>query len=246
MSRFYIRPGDKRDDKIYVGGKEAHHILDVMRLNVGDHVTAFDGVGGQYRGVIQEAGKKSLVIKINETEIMEPAKGHSITLAQAIPRKDKVDYIIQKAAELGVDSIIPMITKRTVVKIKGDKVSAKLQRWEKIACEASKQCGRNSLARIEKTAKFDRILSRARSYDLAIMPSVGHIMRQSLKSLLLTFSGKSILIFIGPEGGFDPSELEAAANSGVKFISLGENVLKCDTAALATIAMINYALTEDI
>ncbi|MEE8360294.1 MAG: 16S rRNA (uracil(1498)-N(3))-methyltransferase [Candidatus Omnitrophota bacterium] len=244
MSRFYIRPSDKKGDKIYVSGKEAHHILGVMRLKVGDPVTAFDGVGGQYRGIIHETGKKSLVIKVKETEIKKLAKGYSITLAQAIPRKDKVDYIIQKAAELGVDNIIPMISKRTVVKIKGDKISAKLQRWEKIAREASKQCGRDTLTLIEKTVQFSQILNRAGSYDLAIMPSVGHIMRQSLKSLLLTFSGKSILIFIGPEGGFDPLELEAAANNGVRFVSLGENVLKCDTAALATIVMINYALTD--
>ncbi|MFH1753793.1 MAG: 16S rRNA (uracil(1498)-N(3))-methyltransferase [Candidatus Omnitrophota bacterium] len=244
MSRFYINPGDKKGDRIHVGGKEAHHILDVMRLKVGDPVTAFDGAGGQYKGVIDEVGNKSLVIKIIESLVDKSSKGYSLTLAQAIPRKEKVDYIIQKAAELGVDSVIPMITNRTVVKIKGDKASAKLQRWEKISREAAKQCGRGTLLKIEKPSRFTKILSRAGSYDLAIMPSVGHVAKKSLKTLLSSFSGRSIIIFIGPEGGFDPSEFEAAANSGVNFVSLGKNVLKCDTAALSAISMINYALSD--
>jgi 16S rRNA (uracil1498-N3)-methyltransferase len=244
VSRFYIKPNSKKGDKIYVDGEEAHHILDVMRLQKGERVTAFDGTGKEYTGTIKDVVKKGVTIEVEETKEISTSKDYNITLAQSIPRKEKVEYIIEKATELGVDRIIPMTTRRTVVKLKKEKIAAKQKRWEKIAREASKQSGRNIITKIEKPVKFEDVLKKTRDYDLAIMPSVGHMERQALKILLSGFSGSSILVFIGPEGGFDPAELDAAVHHGIKFVSLGENILKCDTAALATIAMINYALSD--
>lgn len=244
MSRFYIKPDNVKKDRIYVGGEEAHHILDVMRLKKGDRVIAFDGIKNEYFGVIEDISKKSLVIKIEKIKESEAQKNYRITLAQAVPKMDKMDYIIQKTTELGVDSIIPMDTKRSVVKLKKEKISLKRKRWQRIAQEAAKQCGRNSLAAIEEYLDFKGALEKIKFYDLALMPSVFPFKKESLKRRLSTFGGRSILVFIGPEGGFDPVELDAASKEGVVFVSLGENILKCDTAAISAVAMINYALSN--
>ncbi|MDB4349868.1 16S rRNA (uracil(1498)-N(3))-methyltransferase [Omnitrophica bacterium] len=244
MSRFYVEPGKRSEDKLYVDGKEAHHILDVMRLKKGDRVSAFDGTGREYFGTIEEVAKKGLIIKIDQTREKSSKKDHHITLAQSIPRREKMDYIVQKAAELGADKIIPMITQRTVVRLKKEKIPARLKRYRELAREAAKQCGSSSVTAIEDCLKFHEVLEKAQGYDLSIIPSVGHVEKKSLKEKLSAFRGRSILILIGPEGGFDPAELEAASKKEITFVSLGENVLKCDTAALAAIAMINYALSD--
>lgn len=244
MSRFYIRPDSIKNDRIYVDGREAHHILDVMRLKKGDRIVAFDGTGKEYFGIIEDISKKSLIIKIEEEKESKTKRSYKITLAQAIPKMDKMDYIIQKTTELGIDSIIPMNTERAVVKLKKDKVFLKLRRWGRIAREAAKQCGRNSITAIEDYLNFKEVLDRVKSYDLVLMPSVSPFKKQSLKRLLSLFQGESILVLIGPEGGFDPIELQLASKGGVMFVSLGDNILKSDTAAIATIAMINYALSD--
>lgn len=244
MSRFYIKPDNVRNDKIYVDGEEARHILNVMRLKRGDGVIAFDGTGREYFGDIESISTNSLIVKIKKIEEHKTKKRYRMTLAQAIPKKAKMDYIIQKATELGIDSIIPMNTERTVVKLSKSDISARQNRWERIAKEAAKQCGRSEITKIEGYLDFEDVLENVKSYDLALMPSIMPVNRQSLKKCLSNFKGESILIFIGPEGGFDPAELDAAFEKGVIFVSLGENVLKSDTAAIAAIAMINYALSN--
>lgn len=244
MSRFYIKPEDRKGDKIYVGGKEAYHITTVMRLEKGDRISAFDGTGKEYFGIIEEVKRRNIVISIHTTKERLSCKKCSITLAQSIPRKGKVDFIIQKAAELGVDKVIPMVTQRSVVKLKEERIPEKVKRWEKIAQEAAKQCGRSTITGIEDCVDFSKVIQKSKKYDLVIMPSVGHIQRQKLKGLMMGFSGKSIMLLIGPEGGFDPSEIDMARRSGVAFVSLGENILKSDTAAIAAIVMINYSLED--
>ena len=157
---------------------------------------------------------------------------------------DKMDYIIQKTTELGIESIIPMNTARTVVKLKKDKISSRRKRWGRIAKEAAKQCGRSKITLIEEYLDFKDIVEKVKSYDLVLMPSVARGKRRSLKECLSGFRGKSILVLIGPEGGFDSLELDMASKKSILSVSLGENVLKCDTAAISTIAMINYALSD--
>lgn len=244
MSRFYIKPENVKDGKIFVDSEEAHHILDVMRLKEKNEVTAFDGKGHEYRGIISKVAKKSLEINIIDTSTRKSAQRFAITLAQALPRKEKMDYIIEKATELGVGSIIPMNTKRTVVRPDSKKIKSKIDRWERIAREAAKQCGRVSLVKIDENLDFEEVIKKAGSYDLAVMPSTEYTEKESNKKILENFKGKNILVIIGPEGGFDPSEVGLARKNNVSLVSLGENTLKCDTAALTTLAIINYALGD--
>jgi 16S rRNA (uracil1498-N3)-methyltransferase len=161
-----------------------------------------------------------------------------------MPKSDRFEYIIQKVTELGVDRIIPMRSARTVVKIKRERLGGKRKRWEKIAKEAAKQCGRNGLPEISAVKGLREVLAGAGSYDLAIMPSVVDVGRISVKEALFGFSGKSILLLIGPEGGFSPEEIQGASGSGVRFATLGGNVLRCDTAAIAAVAVIRSELEK--
>lgn len=242
MSRFYVNPKSIRSGKIYVDGQEAHHILDVMRLKKGDAIAAFDGRGREYIGKIEDVSKNCLVITIEETRESVVTKRYAVTLAQAIPKADKMDYIIQKASELGVDSIIPMNTERTVVRLKSDRVASRLKRWRRIAQEASKQCGRSDVAAVEEYSDIKDVIKSAGRYDLALMPSTAGIKKRSLKEYLSVFKGRSLLILIGPEGGFDSREIELASENGIAAVTLGAHTLRSDTAAIASIAMINYAL----
>jgi 16S rRNA (uracil1498-N3)-methyltransferase len=242
MSRFYVEPDSVKGDRIYVGKKEAHHILDVMRLKKGDGVTAFDGTAREYSGVIEDDAKRGLIIKIESVRELKRERNYRLVLAQALPKANKMEVIIQKATELGVDSVIPLDTKRAVVRL-NENISSRRKRWEKIAREASKQCGRARVTDIGGYLDFDRLMGKVKSFDLALMPSTASVQKEGLKGALKGFSGGSILIVIGPEGGFDPTEINKARGAGVRLVSLGENVFRCDTAAISVIAMINYALS---
>ncbi len=245
MSRFYVKPANREGDKILVDGEEAHHILDVMRLKEGDEVAAFDGTGKEYLGTIEGVSRRSLTIKIDREEEHKRESGCMITLAQAVPKREKMDYIVEKVTELGAYSIMPIYTKRTIVKLTKERLTGRMKRWNSIALEASKQCGRHTPTVIDDYLEFNEALKKSELYDLVIMPSVSNVEKMSIKEALADFRGESILVFIGPEGGFDPSEIKAASEECVRFISLGENVLKCDTAAIAAVTMINYALGEE-
>ena len=242
MSRFYIKPEDIRGDDIYIGGDEAHHILDVMRLKRGDRVIAFDGLGNEYNGLISEAKRKSLVISI-QSRREQPALKAKITLAQAIPRSEKMDYIVQKCTELGVSSIIPMVTERTVVKLDKSREARRRARWIKIATGAAKQCGRSDVPEIKKVLGFKDIFRSVENYALKIMPSLTGE-RKCLTDLVSNRKCENIIVFIGPEGGFSPKEIELAVDCKVNPVSLGPYILKSDTAAVATLAILNCVLNN--
>jgi len=244
MSRFYVKPDNVKGDKIFISGDETHHILRVMRLKKDDKITAFDGTGREYHGFIERASKNSAVVKVKDTSIPKSGKGYAVTLAQAIPKMDKMDYIIQKAVELGVDSVIPMETNRTIVRLSGERAASRLKRWQRIAEEASKQCGRVDIAQIEGVRNFKEVLKACDRYGLALMPSVYSRKKKGLKRILSDFRGKEIILFIGPEGGFDADEHREALKKGVLCVSLGDNVLRCDTAAVASLAMLKFSLSE--
>jgi 16S rRNA (uracil1498-N3)-methyltransferase len=241
MSRFYVSPDSVKGDKIYVSKEESHHIIDVMRLGEGDSVTVFDGTGREYNGKIESIKNKSVVIDINKVNAPAPKSAVEISLAQAIPKKDKMDYIVQKATELGAKEIIPLESKRTIVRTTGDRAVCKTDRWRKIAIEAAKQCGRSDLPDLKDMRQFDDLLKDFRKYDGVIMPCL-YEKSIPLKSALSRFkSPKKLLLMIGPEGDFTPEEIERAGENGALLVSLGELVLRSDTAAIATLAMLNYA-----
>ncbi len=243
MSRFFVPKECVKGNLIHIGGKESHHITDVMRLKALDKVVTFDGTGKEYSGFIREVKNKSVTIEIVEVKSPAGKDRARITLIQAIPKKDKMDYIVEKSTELGVSSIIPVVTGRTIPDWDEDKKSAIVERWNKIAREASKQCGRSDIPEISQIKDFSAIAADASGYDLALIAALDD-RAVKLRDMLKPLTGGKVVIAIGPEGDFTPDEIKSARDGGFKLVNLGPRVLKSDTAGLFVLAILNYELTN--
>jgi 16S rRNA (uracil1498-N3)-methyltransferase len=241
MHRFYCSPQDIKADTISIKDKEAHHIAKVMRLKEKDAVVVFDGKGKEYVGFIQKVLPKEVMVKIQEVKSLhQELRYPKITLAIALPKKGKMDYIIEKCTELGVDTIIPIRTERTIVSPKEDKKSNRIARWEKIAIEASKQSRRTVLPILKQIKQFNKLLLEVRDHDLSLLFCLTDEKREELPEILSKFKGEKVLSIIGPEGDFTPQEINLAKEAGCKLASLGQRILKVDTAATAIMAILNY------
>src|ERR1017187_10381449 len=199
MHRFYL----PNLQQATLGAEEAHHALNVLRLKAGDTVNVFDGRGHEAQASISQISNQSAQLKLL-TQSSVPSLPCRITLAQAIPKKS-MDLIVQKATELGVATIVPLVSERSVVKLDDD--SKKTERWREIALEACKQCGNNWLPEIHPPRKTREFLNSPGSFDLKLIASL-----QPDSKLLKPILGdaatpKSVLILVGPEGDFTPAEL---------------------------------------
>lgn len=244
MSRFYVPRDSVKGGTIFINQKEAHHILNVMRLKVSDGVVVFDDTGNEYTGIVKEIGHRSLSIEIIQTRKIRRGETHSVTLIQAIPKKEKMDHIVEKATELGVSAIIPVTTARTIPNWNEAKKSGIVERWKKISQAAAKQCGRPDLTEIGpildfKTVIEDRLNPAASAGVLKLMATLSD-KAVKLKDVLKSSGPGKVAVAIGPEGDFTPEEMEAAVKAGFKIVNLGPRVLKSDTAGLAVLAVINY------
>ncbi len=237
MPRFFVSP----DQIPVITGEDVHHIRDVLRMQLGDELELLDGNGKIYQVKIIEYKKDSIVCQILSTKTIENPTKVKITLAQCLPKADKMKLIIQKSTELGVWSIIPVTSERTIVK------SEKKERWQTIAKEAAQQCRLTYIPNVTEVKSFKEILSEAKNYSLALIPWENE-QKISLKSLISPSPDSpshipryhDILILIGPEGGFSINEIELAKNAGFIPVSLGPRILRTETAGLAMLAMINY------
>jgi len=236
MRRFYIDKNAIKTGKIIISGKEAHHIKDVIRLKPGERFIGFDGEGKRYTLRITEIGvdAKAEIEKVSSRHVDIPR----IFLACALPKKSKMDYIVEKVTELGVTDIVPMITEHTIVKADKTSRKNKQRRWERIALEASKQCGRDALPKVYDITGFQDALKLVDklNYSSKIMPYVCET-SVHLKDILPK-STNNIAVFIGPEGDFSKEEVEIAKGYDFRTVSLGELVLKVDTAAIFTVSAI--------
>lgn len=250
MSRFFVPRESVKADTIIVTGKEAHHILDVMRLKQSDPVVTFDGTGNEYVGFIKKIDRKSLLIGITETRAPLTKNALSVTLIQAIPKKEKMDYIVEKSTELGVSCVVPVITDRTIPMWGQSKKELNVQRWQKIAQSASKQCGRLDIPMVRAIGNFKDAIRSLQDKDLKLIAALSE-KALPLKEALNKFKGSSpvrnrisngasIAVAIGPEGDFTKAEVDAAREAHFTLVSLGPMVLKSDTAALAVLSILNY------
>ncbi|MBN1353516.1 MAG: 16S rRNA (uracil(1498)-N(3))-methyltransferase [Candidatus Omnitrophica bacterium] len=249
MSRFYAPPENINGNFIHINGQEAKHILKVMRLAEDDKVVVFDGTGREYAGFIKEIrpsggiNTKSVIIEIVSTKTPKEDKFPEITLAQCVPKREKMDYIVEKTTELGVSAIIPLVSERTVVDISGKKAADKRARWERIAVEAAKQCGRTDVPEIKNVQKLSCAQGGASDYDLALMACLREDTLQ-IRDAISGFTGGKIIVFIGPEGDFTPGEIKTAEETNCRLISLGKRVLKSDTAPIYAISVLNHEFSR--
>jgi 16S rRNA (uracil1498-N3)-methyltransferase len=229
MHRFYL-PNFQQP---VLSAEEAHHATHVLRVKDGDTVNVFDGRGHEAQCRVGEDGKLTIL-----QQSSTPALPCLIKLAQAIPKKN-MDLIVQKATELGVASIVPLISERTIVQL--DEGSKKVERWREIALEACKQSGNNWLPEIQSPQKARAFLDVPGNFDLMLIASLQPDSKP-LKTVLSNNRPASVLILIGPEGDFTPAELAAAKSAGCLPLSLGPLVLRAETAALYALSILHHEL----
>ncbi|MFC1667267.1 RsmE family RNA methyltransferase [Candidatus Omnitrophota bacterium] len=240
--RFYVSPESIFLEKNIIEVKdkrEIRHIRDVMRLKRSATVDIFDGKGNEYSGKIKDINRGSVVIEIKNIVDFKSDIPYRVTLYQAMPKKGKIDFIVEKAVELGVDTIVPIITERTRWAIVGEKARLKTERWIRIAKAASKQCGRVELPIIRDVTDFNKGLVESKKSDMTIFAALDKDARP-LKEAFEASRPGNIAVFVGPEGDFSQSEISMARKQGCRICSLGPLVLRVETAAIYILSCLNY------
>jgi 16S rRNA (uracil1498-N3)-methyltransferase len=222
-----------------VEGQEVKHIRKVLRLKEGDEITVFDGLGKELKGTIVEEGLSSVAIRIEHVISSRKDSPLEVTLAQSLLKGEKMDYLIQKATELGVQDIIPFISSRSVPFLEKSKRLRRHHRWEKIAVEASKQCGRTIIPKIEPVQDFSEMLRGAAQNALRLILWEKEGMK--LKEILGRSKERQEFFFVvGPEGGFSQREIEEGKRAGFIPVTLGERILRAETASLCFLSILQY------
>ncbi|MBO4897195.1 MAG: 16S rRNA (uracil(1498)-N(3))-methyltransferase [Clostridia bacterium] len=235
MPRFFVPKDNISDHKITICGEDVLHIGKVLRLRKGDEITVCDGAGTDYECAIDAVSKKEVIVSIMSSSQNVCEDGVKITLYQSLPKASKMDFVIQKCVELGIDAFTPFISARSVAK--GDKSG----RYRKISLEAAKQCGRGCVPSVSDITDFDGALKSLMENELAIF-AYEEEKDIALKSVLKEKTPKSIGIMIGPEGGFAPEEAEKAKAAGALCVTLGKRILRTETAGMVVLAQTVYEL----
>ena len=213
----------------------------VLRLGPGDGVTLLDGAGVEARGSIIAADKRAVRVAVRE-RIVHPPLHCEVTLLQALPKGRLMDSIVEKATELGASRIVPLLTEHTVSRPDEDHAASKLEKWRTTALEAVKQCGNPWLPRVEAPVSFADFLRPGERFDLALVASL-HPGARPMRTVFAEFQARegrrpaSVAVWVGPEGDFTAQEIAVLVSSGVQPITLGRLVLRCDTAAVVTLAL---------
>jgi 16S rRNA (uracil1498-N3)-methyltransferase len=235
MRRFFAEPDRCQGSEIELDEAESRHLSQVLRAEAGERVTVLDGAGGVYEGEIATISKRNVRLKVVHRERRDPLP-YNITLFQAIPKGKVMEWIVQKATELGARRIVPILTERTVVELGAD--SHKVEKWRTIAIESIKQCGSPYLPKIDAPLDFSKAVRQVSGlpFVAALAPGAGEIEE---------FFGRDVRpvqIWVGPEGDFTPKEIEQLLQAGVHPITLGPLVLRCDTAAICALTLAAHQL----
>lgn len=223
------------DDEITLPEQAAAHVSRVLRLREGDVLTMFDGTGGEYGATIVRIGKREVVVRLGHHSTIERESPLAVTLIQGLARGEKMDYIIQKATELGVVRIIPVATMRSVVQLDEDRSDRKLQHWRAVATAACEQCGRNRLPEIDPPCSLEQLWQAERLPALRLLLSPRA--DTGIASSLIPRPA-NVAVLIGPEGGLDIDEENRAVAAQFRKVTLGPRVLRTETAGLAVLAAI--------
>ncbi|HET6466605.1 MAG TPA: 16S rRNA (uracil(1498)-N(3))-methyltransferase [Nitrospiria bacterium] len=242
MPVYFIQSESVQNNRIILTGDLAHHLRDVLRFEAGDTIELVDEKQGRYRTELTLVTKQKIVANILQ-KVEKPIPSEpSIFLAQAVLKSDKMDWVIQKATELGVNTILPVVTERTIARPRVEREAHQIDRWQKIAKEASQQCGRSDIPAVRTMVSLDALLKNPPDVSLKLVPWERE-QEPSLKAVLQNLEDEnSVMILIGPEGGFAASEVEKARNAGWISVSLGPRILRAETAGLAVLAILQYEL----
>ena len=249
MHRFYLPPIECKTGPLTLAGREAHHALHVLRMRKGDQVTILDGAGREFLCAVENFDRDKIQLSILETKTVPPPPC-PITLLQAVPKGKIIESIIQKATELGVARIVPLLTERVVMELDDKHAARKTEKWQQVAIEAIKQCGTAWLPRVEAPVTPKEFLARAEAFELplvaSLQPGAQHPRNYFQKfESQHTRKPKSACVWIGPEGDFTVEEVAAITSAGALPMTLGKLVLRVETAATYCLSVLNYELTAD-
>ena len=243
MHRFFVDNCSDIKDNIIIDGSDVNHIKNVLRLRCGEHILVSNGNGMDYECSIVEIDTDTVTAKVLDVFKNAAELPVNITLFQGMPKQDKLELIIQKSVELGVREIVPVITKRSVVKIDEKKAGKKIERYNSIAESAGKQSGRGIIPEVKEFMNFKQAIEYAKTLDINIIPyEEAEGMEYSREVIKDIKNHKSLGIFIGPEGGFAKEEVELAMSMGAKCITLGNRILRTETAGLAVLSIIMFEI----
>lgn len=246
MYQFFVDPAQiyEREKKVIIQGNDVNHIKNVLRMKVGEELSVSNGADGrEYHCVIAGLQEDMVLCElrfIREAETELPSK---VYLFQGLPKADKMELVIQKAVELGVFQVIPVATKRCVVKLDDKKAASKIQRWQGIAEAAAKQSKRGIVPQIMPVMSFQEALKRAAEMDVRMIPyELAEDMGKTRQIIESIRPGQEVAVFIGPEGGFEEKEIEQALEKGIEPVTLGKRILRTETAGFTMLSWIMYHL----
>ena len=242
MNRFFILPENITEESVLLSEQQSHQIRNVLRLKSTDHIIVLDNCGFEYEAELTDVNAKQVCACILDKRAIDSQTNLKLTVFQSMLARDKFEWVLQKCTELGVHCIVPVITRRSLVQKSGTVKSGKLQRWQRILTEAAEQSERAHIPVLDEALGFDKALKRAMSLDLPMI-AVCRADADALRTVLQGNLGKGVSsagVFIGPEGGFDPCEIEMAVRAGLKPVHLGQRILRTETAAVVFSALIMY------
>lgn len=246
MYRFFVRPEQIRDGNIEITGDDVHHIRQVLRMRPGEEVLVSSGDDWEYTCRITALEDEKVSAQILDVQKPGRELTSRLYLFQCIPKGDKMEWIIQKAVELGVYQIIPVASRRCVVKLDGKKAESRLARWNAVAASAAKQSKRMIVPGVMPLQNFSEALRRAEELDVRLIPyERAEGMAATRRLLGQIRPGQSVGILIGPEGGFEEEEVKAAEQAGFCSVTLGKRILRTETAGITALSILMYLLEQD-
>ncbi len=239
--RFFIEGVHECGERVRIDDADAHHMRDVLRLHEGDRVEVVDSASQAFVARLAPRGEQLFATLVERRDPL-PLPRLRVDVAQAMPKGTKMDFIVEKATELGAGAVIPFSSERTIARAAG---AERVTRWRRIAKGAAEQCGRRDVPAIAEPTDFGAVLDRFCAYDVVLLAweSAQEPLREQLPALVA--GARSALVVIGPEGGFSRAEVEAAEARGAAIISLGDRILRTETAALVLLAILHYIIGNE-
>ncbi len=246
MYQFFVEPDQIHlyDNTVIIQGSDVNHIRNVLRMKPGEELNVSNGQDGkEYRCAVASLEEDRVVCQLRFVKEDNVELSSRVHLFQALPKADKMEFIIQKAVELGACRIIPVAAKRCVVKLDGKKAASKTARWQAIAQAAAKQCRRGIIPEVAEVMSFDKAVRQAADMDVKMIPyELAEGMVKTREIIGSLHDGQDIALFIGPEGGFEESEIQLAMENGILPVTLGRRILRTETAGMTVLSWIMYQL----
>lgn len=243
MQHFFVTPEQVNDTEIYIEGQDVNHMKNVLRMKLGEQVEISDGNNLKYLCEIASFESERVILTIVEKKQADTELESKLYLFQGLPKNDKMEWIVQKAVELGVYEVVPVSMKRCVVKLDAKKAVKKVERWNSISESAAKQAGRSIIPKVTEVLAYEQALEKARELDVVLVPyELADKIEETKQIIAGIKKGQSVGIFIGPEGGFEREEVDLAIRSGAAPVTLGRRILRTETAGLTMLSVLMFQL----